>query len=243
MRSVGGATMSLSKGVEMSDQAGVPTTHPHAARPPTSHERRAGQPWDASYAGGPAPWDTGEPQPAIVRLADEGGFTGTVLDAGCGTGDNALDLAARGLGVLGVDVAGTAVSAAREKAAARGLEAEFLVADALRLDRLGREFDTVLDCGLFHTFDGDERRDYAAGLATVTRRGGRLHVLCFADVGDDLGPHPVGEQELRAAFTEDGGWQVAAIRPERCRTRFHGGAGAPAWLATIHRAGPSGARR
>ena len=42
----------------------------------------------------------------------------------------------------------------------------------------------MLDCGLFHTFDGDERREYVAGLASVTRRGGRLHVLCFGDVGD-----------------------------------------------------------
>ena len=44
-----------------------------------------------------------------------------------------------------------------------------MVADALRLERLGRVFETVLDCGLFHTFDSEERRDYVAGLASVTR--------------------------------------------------------------------------
>ena len=49
-----------------------------ARRSPTSHERQAGQPWDASYDDGPAPWDTGGPQPAVVRLADAGGFTGRV---------------------------------------------------------------------------------------------------------------------------------------------------------------------
>ena len=117
-------------------------------RPPTSHERRSGEPWDASYAGGPAPWDTGRPQPAIVRLAAEGAFAGAVLDAGCGTGENALHLASFGLRVLGVDVAETALRMARAKAAARRLDAEFMVCDALRLDRLGRPFDTVLDCGL-----------------------------------------------------------------------------------------------
>jgi SAM-dependent methyltransferase len=74
-----------------------------AARPPTSHERRAGEPWDASYRDGPAPWDTGRPQPAVRRLASEGAFAGAVLDAGCGTGENALHLAAPGLDVLGVD--------------------------------------------------------------------------------------------------------------------------------------------
>jgi len=44
-----------------------------------------GLPWDASYHDGPAPWDIGRPQPAIVRLASEGGIAGPVLDAGCGT--------------------------------------------------------------------------------------------------------------------------------------------------------------
>ena len=162
-----------------------------SGRRPTSHERRAGQPWDASYVDGPAPWDIEEPQPAILRLAGEGAFAGAVLDAGCGTGENALHLASLGLRVVGVDVAQTALSIAREKAAGRGLDAEFVVADALHLDRLDRVFETVLDCGLFHTFDSDERRDYVASLASVTGRGGHAHVLCFSDVGPELGPHPI----------------------------------------------------
>lgn len=108
------------------------------ARRPTSHERTTGLPWDASYADGPAPWDVDGPQPAVVRLASRGGVAGRVLDAGCGTGENALHLAALGLPVLGVDVAGTALSIARRKAADHGLEAEFAWVDALELDRLGR---------------------------------------------------------------------------------------------------------
>jgi SAM-dependent methyltransferase len=154
-----------------------------SGRQPTSHERRAGQPWDASYVDGPAPWDTGEPQPAIVRLAGEGAFAGTVLDAGCGTGENALHLASLGLRVVGVDVAETALSTARRKAAVRGLAADFVVADALHLDRLDRVFETVLDCGLFHTFDDDERRAYVASLASVTARGGQPSIRIGARRG------------------------------------------------------------
>jgi SAM-dependent methyltransferase len=193
-----------------------------------------GQPWDASYRDGPPPWDIGRPQPATVRLAADGAFTGTVLDSGCGTGENALHVASLGLPVLGIDVAGTALAIAREKAAERHIMAEFAVADAFQLERLGRRFETVLDCGLFHTCDAEERPRYVTSLAAETEHGGTLYVLCFSDRGPDTGPHPVSAAELRAAFEPATGWHVAAIEPERIHTRFHAD-GAPGWLATIIR--------
>jgi SAM-dependent methyltransferase len=219
----------------LSGQSGTLADDPFGGRPPTSHERMTGEPWDASYHDGPAPWDTGQPQPAIARLAAEGGFAGAVLDAGCGTGDNALHVASLGLPVLGFDVAETALAIARVKAADRGIEAEFATADALRLECLGRTFETVLDCGLFHTFDVDERPGYVASLASVTERDGTLYVLCFRDDGPDTGPHPVSQEDLRTAFSPGSGWNVAAIRPDRVQTTYHDEGGAPAWLATIKR--------
>jgi SAM-dependent methyltransferase len=194
-----------------------------------------GLPSDASYRDGPAPWDIGRPQPAVVRVAAEGGFAGAVLDAGCGTGENALHLASLGLRVLGVDVAETALAIARAKASDRGLEAEFAVADAFALERLGRRFRTVLDCGLFHTFDGSERPGYVASLAAATEHEGTAYVLCFSDEGPDTGPHPVSQEELRAAFSPSTGWKLAAVEPDRLQTRFHDDAGAPAWVAAIKR--------
>jgi ubiquinone/menaquinone biosynthesis C-methylase UbiE len=157
-----------------------------------------------------------------------------VLDAGCGTGENALLVASLGSPVLGVDVAETALAIARAKADDRGIEAEFAAADALQLERLGRTFETVLDCGLFHTFDRDERPGYVASLASVTEHGGKLYVLCFSDEGPDTGPHPISQEELRAAFKPITGWDVAAIEPDRAQTRYHD-AGAPALLASIKR--------
>jgi SAM-dependent methyltransferase len=194
----------------------------------------SGRPWDASYRDGPAPWDIGRPQPVVVQLAAGGGFAGAVLDAGCGTGENTLHIASLGLPVLGVDVAETALATARAKAADRGIEAEFATADALRLERLGRRFATVLDCGLFHTFDGEERPGYVASLASVTEHDGTLYVLCFSDEGPDPGPHPISRQELRAAFNPGTGWDIADLQPDRVQTRFHDH-GAPAWLTTIKR--------
>jgi len=220
----------------MSERSGTCADDPFRGRHPTSHERMTGLPWDASYHhSSPAPWDIGHPQPAIVRLASAGGFAGAVLDAGCGTGENALLVAALGLSVLGVDVAETALEIARKKALDRGVEVEFAAADAFHLERLGRRFETVLDCGLFHTFNGDEQPGYVASLASVTEHDGTLYVLCFSDHGPDTGPHPIRQDELRAAFNPSTGWNVAAIVPDRIQTRFHDDNGAPAWLATIKR--------
>ena len=228
-------TIGCRKGVTVSERSEALAGDPYGGRRPTSHERRTGLPWDASYRDGPAPWDVGRPQPAVVRVASGGGFAGPVLDAGCGTGENALHLASLGLPVLGVDVAERALAIARANAVERGLDAEFAVADALELERLGRTFATVLDCGLFHTFDADERPRYVAGLAAVTEPGGTVHVLCFRDEGPDTGPYPVSRDELHAAFADGAAWTVVAVEPERVLTRFHGPDGAPAWLATIRR--------
>jgi SAM-dependent methyltransferase len=196
-------------------------------RRPTSHERQWGQSWDASYTGdGPAPWDIGAPQPAIAGLT----YTGDVLDAGCGSGENALHIAALGHRVVGVDVAPTAIALARAKAAARGLDARFEVEDALHLERLGETFDTVLDVGLFHTFDADEKRAYVASLAAVTR--GTLHLLCFRDA-EGAGPHPVSEGELRAAFA---GWELVSLVEADIHVTFAPGR-VPAWLATLRMVG------
>jgi len=207
---------------------------PLGGRLPTSHERMSGLPWDASYRDGPAPWDIGRPQPAMARLASEGRLAGTVLDAGCGTGDNALLVASLGLPVLGVDVAETALTIARAKAAERGLEVEFAVADALHLERVGRQFETVLDSGLFHTFDADERPHYVASLASVTAHGGTLYLLSFSDEGPDTGPHPLSRAELTSAFNVAYGWSITTLEPDRVQTRFHQD-GAPGWFATIRR--------
>jgi len=195
--------------------------------------RTAGE-WDEVYTGTP-PWDTGRPQPVFVALADAGGITGRVLDVGCGTGEQAMLAAAHGATVTGVDLAPRAIEAARAKAADRGLAVRFEVGDALHLDRLGEQFDVVLDSGVFHVFDDADRPRYVASLAAVVRPGGRYHLLCFSErTPGDWGPRRVTEQELRASFAD--GWAVERIEP----AMFELAEGSPlgpvdAWFATIAR--------
>jgi hypothetical protein len=68
----------------------------------------------------------------------------------------------------------------------------------------------------------------------VTEHDGTVHVLCFSDAGPDIGPHPISQEALRAAFNSANGWNVASIEPDRVQTRYHDN-GASAWLATVKR--------
>jgi SAM-dependent methyltransferase len=188
--------------------------------------------FEEAYMGTP-PWDIGRHQPAFERLADAGAIAVPVLDAGCGTGENALFLAARGLEVVGVDAVPAAVEAARDKARSRGLTVEFVVHDALSLDELGRTFATVIDSGLFHTFDDEERVRYARALAAVLRPGGLYHVLCFSEHEKGSGgPRRVTQAELYDTF-DRAPFRVLSIEAERFVA--NGGPGRQAWLATVQR--------
>ena len=191
-----------------------------------------------AYQNGVPPWDIGRPQPAIVHLAEEGLIAGDVIDLGCGTGENALYLASRGLTVVGVDAAPTAIARAREKARLRGASATFLVADALALETLGRTFDVAIDCGLFHTFSDGDRVRFEQSLRHVLKLGARYVLLCFSEhQPGESGPRRVTQAEIRATFST--GWTVDSIVGERFDARLPGD-GAEAWLALVTRATSTG---
>ena len=193
--------------------------------------------WDESYTGStPAPWDIGRPQPAFVRLADEGLLRGRLLDSGCGTGENTLMAAARGAEAVGVDVAAPAIERARAKAAERGVAARFEVADALDLARLGLTFDTIIDSGVFHVFDDDDRVRYVSSLASVLEPGGSCYLMCFSDrQPGDWGPRRVRRDELIDAFSD--GWTVIDITADTFDVNAgFGSDAAQAWLAVLRRA-------
>jgi cyclopropane fatty-acyl-phospholipid synthase-like methyltransferase len=191
------------------------------------------------YAG-EAPWDIGKPQAPFVAAGDR--ITSPVLDAGCGTGDNAVFFAARGHHVTGIDFLEEPIRRARVKAAERGLSIEFLVKDATTLGDWGQRFASVIDCGLFHVFGDDDRLRYVQGLAGVIEPGGRLFLMCFSDEepGSD-GPRRVSRQELLDAFAA--GWEVESIQPVRFEVNpeFSGASfsegGPKAWFAVVRREG------
>jgi len=116
--------------------------------------------FETAYAG-KAPWDVGKPQGVIAESVHL--VTSPVLDAGCGTGENALFLAARGHQVTGIDFVDEAIRMARGKAAERGLSVDFQVKDAMTLGDWDKRFATVIDSGLFHVFSDEDRVRYVGG--------------------------------------------------------------------------------
>jgi SAM-dependent methyltransferase len=188
--------------------------------------------FDEMYTGTP-PWDIGRPQPAFLWLAEAGAIEGSVLDAGCGTGEHVLMAAARGLDATGIDASSRAIAIAQQKAADRGLDARFVVWDAFRLAELQKQFDTVLDSGLFHVFDDVSRQRYVEQLATVVRPGGRYLMCCFSDrQPGDWGPRRVRQDEIHAAFGE--AWRIESIVAAQFDINLDSRV-AQAWLSTITR--------
>ncbi len=112
----------------------------------------------------------------------------TVLDAGCGTGRVAIELARRGFDVVGVDVGADMLATAR----ARAPELEWVEADLAALD-LGRRFDAVVLAGnvVHFTAPGTEH-DLIRRCAAHVVPGGALVA------GFQLGPARYGVDDLDA---------------------------------------------
>ncbi len=142
--------------------------------------------------GGPTtdviPWRLDAPQPIVAELADGGQITGPVLECGCGLGDNALFLAERGHQVTAIDVSPTVIEQNRAKAADRGLDVDFRVADATVLDGIAGGYNTVLDSAMMHCLSDEQRRSY---LRAAHRVFGAV-VDAMGAFRDDLAGDPAG---------------------------------------------------
>lgn len=152
-------------------------------------------------------WDTGITPPEVVEEIEREGAPapGRALDLGCGTGTNALFLAAHGWEVVGVDFAAQAIEAARRKAGSTD-RVTFLQGDATRLSELGVEgpFELVLDVGCFHGISAAGRRRYAMQTARLTRSGALLMMFGFgARWRRLLGVPGLSAEGLRRCFGRD----------------------------------------
>jgi SAM-dependent methyltransferase len=177
--------------------------------------------WDSAYRQegrfeGPPPWNIGEPQPELAALIAAGKFRSDVLDAGCGYAELSLALAGDGYTVVGIDLTPTAIAAATNAAAERGLSnASFEQADITSFTGHDGQFNTVVDSTLFHSLPVEGRDGYLSSVHRAAAPGARYYVLVFANGAFpaewEARPNQVGEDELRAAVSKY--WEIDDIRP------------------------------
>ena len=107
-----------------------------------------------------------------------------ILDVGCGTGINLLELArvlAPCRTLVGVDLSPGMLEVARRKAAAAGIAATFQVGDAEALELPDGTFDLVVCNSAYHWFSDRARAIHQ--MARVLRPGGQLLLGTLASPG------------------------------------------------------------
>ena len=166
--------------------------------------------WEKVYSRKENPFDVNEPYEWVVELEAQGKISGLVLDSGCGTGDNALYLAAKGHAVLGIDISTKAIERAKEKAAEKGIEnAEFLQLNIFKLTGYDERFGADIDIGCFHSLHEDDREKYVIMLKNACKAGAVIFLRAFSTANAKRegyrGPH-VSEEQIRAAFSD--GWRI-----------------------------------
>ena len=135
------------------------------------------------YALGLTPWErrslAGQWEPL---LEGPGALEpGRALDVGCGSGRDAVHLAAHGWRVTAVDFADKALARARERAAEDGVEVQWVRGDVGELGRLGLEpgYTLLYDFGCIHGLPDSARQGAAAGLTELAAPGAMLLLLAF----------------------------------------------------------------
>jgi SAM-dependent methyltransferase len=144
----------------------------------------------------------------------------SVLDAGCGTGRVAVELARRGVEVVGLDIEPAMLARARAKSG----DVTWIEGDLADLD-LGRTFDVVVAAGNVMIFlDPGTEGAVLAGLARHLRRGGALVAGFQLDAGRlDLATYDA--LAAAAGLEPAGRWATWDRRP------FTGGA----YAVSVHR--------
>jgi ubiquinone/menaquinone biosynthesis C-methylase UbiE len=182
---------------------------------------------------------------ALTRL-DDGRPGLRVLDVGTGTGFLALELAARGHAVTGIDLAPAMLRRARAKAVRRWPTIAFAQADAEAPPFADRSFDLVVSRHLLWSL-GDQSAAVAAWLRIV-RPGGRVAVFDGdwgvppgrAGVDDDAAARGVEELLRRqgcAAARFDPLDDLVAALEERSAREGRSAPGFPRYLVWGDRAG------
>jgi SAM-dependent methyltransferase len=151
--------------------------------------------WDRRYSGSELLW-TARPNRFLVAEASDLP-PGRALDLACGEGRNAVWLAERGWRVAGIDFSAVALDKARQLAAARGVEGEWIRADVVEHRLEEAAFDLVLV--LYLQLPEASRRRALRSAAAALAPGGTLLVVAHDSANLEHGHG--GPQDARVLYT------------------------------------------
>jgi SAM-dependent methyltransferase len=125
---------------------------------------------------------------------------GRALDVGCGSGRDAVHLAARGWQVTAVEFVDKALARARQRAAEEGVDVQWVRGDVGELGRLGLEpgYSLVYDFGCIQGLPDSARRGAAAGVTELAAPGARFLLLAFKAGRRLLLPRGMDREHLMA---------------------------------------------
>lgn len=167
----------------------------------------------------PIPWDVGGPQPCVKNEARTGIFAKkSILDCGCGLGENAQFLAGnvgRAQSVTGFDISPAAIQIASENIHDSSSQANvsFRVASCTELSESfssQEKFDIAVDSACLHCLSDQDAMVYANSLKDLVRE--RLFVGCFSTANGSDGwtnPRRISREDLTRYFGSD--WDILRI--------------------------------
>jgi SAM-dependent methyltransferase len=160
--------------------------------------------WEAQYQKGETPWDKGAPSPGLLDFLAREPLPGRILVPGCGTGHDVRAIAPHADGVIGLDIAPSAIAAAR--AFPQIGSERYELANLFDLPAALRgSFDWVWEHTCFCAIDPALRPAYVEAVAGALRPGGKLLAIFYLDPGnagpDEGPPFEVSIPQLDALFT------------------------------------------
>lgn len=130
------------------------------------------------------PWNKPDPPAMLVEMVEAGIVPPCdTVDLGCGAGNYAVWLAARGFRVTGIDLSANAIALAVRLAESQGASCRFLQGDltAEVPDDLVGAFDFAYDWEVLHHVFPADRARYAAHVHRLLRPRGRYLSVCFSE--------------------------------------------------------------
>jgi len=172
------------------------------------------------------PWDVGGPQPSVKNEARTGIFANkSILDCGCGLGENAQFLAGnvgRARSVTGFDISSAAIRRANERtpmmdndsSPSQHSNVSYRVASCIELNESfssKETFDIAVDSACLHCLSDKDAIVYADSLRHLVTE--RLFVGCFSTANSCAGwfnPRRLSREDLERYFVSEY-WDILRI--------------------------------